>query len=99
MQESPRTPLSTPLGNVSPMDDQSNRKPREAQFKVTKKGAKRAACQVPQSCCREVLPPTKGLQAAPIQALFLTAKQVDGAATKEEFSSLAATYWWAFEVG
>ena len=81
------------------MDDQCNRKPREAQFKVTKKGAKRAANRVPKCCRRELPPLTKGPQAESIQALFLTAKQVDGAATKEEFSSLAATYWWAFEVG
>ena len=92
MRKSTLASVSTPLGNVSPMDYQSNRKPRDAQFKVRKKGAKWAANQVPRRCPPEPPPRTRGRQAAPTQALFLTAKQADGDATTGEFSSLAATY-------
>tara|TARA_B100001057_G_scaffold308458_1_gene308578 strand:+ start:563 stop:787 length:225 start_codon:yes stop_codon:yes gene_type:complete len=74
------------------MDDYCNRKPRAAQFKVTKKGAKSVANRVPLSYLRALSPPTRDRQATPIQALFLIAKQVDGDATTGEFSSLAATY-------
>ena len=92
MRKSTRTSVSTPLGNVSPMDDQSNRKPRWAQFKVTKKAAIRVVNRVPLSRLRVLSPPTRGRQVTPIQALFLKLKQVDGGATTGEFSSLAATY-------
>ena len=92
MRKTTRTSVSTPLGNVSPMDSQCNRVPRRAQFKVTKKDTKRAANRMPPGCLRALSPPTRDRQAAPIQALFLNVKQVDGDATTGEFSSLAATY-------
>tara|TARA_X000000950_G_scaffold11421_1_gene12393 strand:+ start:1297 stop:1542 length:246 start_codon:yes stop_codon:yes gene_type:complete len=81
------------------MDNQSNRKPREAQFKVTKKVAKRAENRGPQCGYQELRPPTKVRQAAPKQDLFLTVKHIDKDATTGEFSSLATIYWWIFEVG
>ena len=99
MRKSIRTSVPTSLANLSPMDNQSNRKPREAQFKVTKKVAKRAENRVSRCGYRALRPPTKVRQAAPKQDLFLTVKHIDEGATMGEFSSLATIYWWIFEVG
>ena len=81
------------------MDDQCNRKPREAQFKLTKKGAKRAANRAGPLAQKRPQRPIKDLPEATTQGGFLNIKQADGVATTGEFSSPAATYWWVFEVG
>jgi len=81
------------------MDDQSNRKPCEAQFKLLIKGAKPGAARGEQSDQQRLRWPIKAPPAAAKRDHFLTIKQADGAATTGEFSALEATFWSPFGGG
>ena len=74
------------------MDDQSNRKPCRAQFKLTQKRAKLASNRFRQARQWTPLDPIEGLREATTRDYFLLQKQADGVATTGGFSSPEAIY-------